>query len=98
MLWPCNIGVVSKPVVDKGKQVHPSHFDTVMKSTSALPPGHWKCNYHLKTGCMDMCTWNPDTKVLAITRLPKQIGSDLPANHSKKVLFSKTCDRDFTVR
>ena len=98
ILWPCNICIVSKPVVDKGKQVHPAHFDTVMKSTGALPAGHWKCDFHLKSGCLDMCTWKADTKVLAIARLPKQIASSLPANHPKKAQFSKTCDQDFTVR
>lgn len=98
MLWPCNICVVSKPVVDKGKVVQPAHFDTLIKSTGALPQGHWKCDYHLKSGCMDLCSWNAATKALTIARSPQQIGSGMPFGHPKKAKFSKTCDQDFTVR
>jgi hypothetical protein len=98
MLWPCNICVASKEVKDKGKVVQPVHYDTLIKSTGLPPPGHWKCDYPTKSGCLDMCTWNPDTKVLTIARLPKQIASSLPANHPKKILFSQICDKDYIVR
>ncbi len=98
ILWPCNICLASVPVVDKGKQVHPQHFDTLMGSNPPPGAGHWKCDHHFKSGCMDLCTFNPATKVFAIARLPKQIASGLPANDPNKGFFGQVCDASYTVR
>jgi hypothetical protein len=98
VLWPCNICIATGVVADKGKQIHPQHFDTVMKSNPPPGPGHWQCDNVLKTGCMDLCTLNAATNALVIARLPKQIASGMPANDPNRQLFAHTCDKDFTVR
>jgi hypothetical protein len=98
ILWPCNICLATPAVFDKGKPIHPPHFDSLMKSNPLPGAAHWKCDHPFKTGCMDLCTWDPATKAFPIARLPKQIASGLPANDPNKPLFSQICDANYTVR
>lgn len=97
VLWPCNICIASAAVFDKGTPKHPAHADTITKSNPPPTPPHWKCDHHVKSGCMDLCTQNSATQALTIARLPKQIANGLPANHPQKELFSKICDSTIVV-
>jgi hypothetical protein len=100
ILWPCNICVASAAVFDGSTMKAPAHADTMMPSNPppGPAPGHWKCDDYRKSGCMDLCTFNPATKAFAIAQLPKQIAASLLANDPNKVLFGQICDASYGVR
>jgi hypothetical protein len=87
-LWPCNICVATDAVIAKdesGKMLEPAHSE-FLSPASTLPT--WKCDAKAKSGCMDLCAFDPVTNTLTVVKDPDQIAADIPASDPQHNFFS----------
>lgn len=89
-LWHCNICIASDPVVNSetGQLLEPAHADLLLPAST--PPSTWHCDAKIKSGCMELCTFDPSTHTLTVVKNPDQIAADLPASDPLKT-FLPTC-------
>ena len=86
-LWPCNICIATDAVIAKdgsGKMLEPAHSE-FLSPASTLPA--WKCDAKAKSGCMDLCTFDPLTNILTVVKDPDQIAADIPATDPQHNFF-----------
>lgn len=101
VLWPCNVCLNTIGIDYDGKKnpnwKQPYHLKP--QATFLMPasaPANWKCDAPPKSGCMDLCRFNPTTKQLTIARRPGQIASGLPFGHPDRAFFEQ-CAKDWPV-
>jgi hypothetical protein len=85
--WPCNICIATDAVIAKdgsGKLLE-SAFSEFLSPASTLPA--WKCDAKAKSGCMDLCTFDPSTNTLTVFKDPDQIAADIPATDPQHDFF-----------
>jgi hypothetical protein len=86
-LWPCNICIATDAVIAKdgsGKMLEPAHSE-FLSPASNLPA--WKCDAKAKSGCMELCTFDPLMKKLTVIKDPDQIAADIPASDPQHNFF-----------
>jgi hypothetical protein len=86
-LWPCNICIATDAVIAKdgsGKMLQPAHSE-FLSPASSLPA--WKCDAKAKSGCMELCTFDPLANKLTVVKDPDQIAADIPANDPQHNFF-----------
>lgn len=101
VLWPCNICLNTVGVDYDGKQnpswKQPYHLKSQARFLMpASTPASWKCDAPAKSGCMDLCRFNPTTKKLTVARRPGQIAGGLPFGHPDRPFFEQ-CEKDWPV-
>jgi hypothetical protein len=86
-LWPCNICIATDAVVAKdgsAKMLEPAHSE-FLSPAATLPA--WKCDAKAKSGCMDLCAFDPLTNTLTVIKDPDQIAADIPAGDPQHNFF-----------
>ncbi len=101
LLWPCNICLNTPGVDYDGKQnanwKQPYHLKPQM--TFLLPattPAAWPCDAPPKSGCMDLCRFDPLSMKLTVARHPGQIAIGYPFDSPERSFFQQ-CEKPWPI-
>jgi len=103
IMWPCNICMhtIGQDYDGKSDPEWPNPHYVEPRVEWLLPattPATWPCDAPAKSGCMDMCRYDPATDRLTVVRRPGQVASSLPAGHPEKDFYA-FCEQPWpTVR